>query len=197
VAGGLLCFFSRKERARKRDSLQTENYPPSQIPSQHKMEEMGPPRRTTQARPLSTFAPDYARQYQQEVSRSSHVQPPPYLPTYDPSRYQPIRPTSMVGNNFNYVHTQDNYNNPPPGPPSRLSDVHYFNNTSLSTSRPLSIAVQPAMGPTVPVAPRPRRQGGSEGRERSASEPMLSAQPVDLRTKQPKPVLSRLITNFR
>jgi hypothetical protein len=119
------------------------------------------------------------------------------LPTYDPSQYQPIRPTSMVGDMHNYAY----YPNPPiphPGPSSRLSAVHY--DPRLSTYRPVSV-VEPAIGPVAvaaaprPRQPKPRPPRQDVRRERSFSEPLLSGQPAG--PKQPKPVLSRLITNFR
>jgi hypothetical protein len=204
VAGSLLYLFSRKERARRRNA-QSEDFSPIQPPPAYKVEELGSPRGLhPQPRPLSSFAPDYARQtqynqHQQHLSRPSSEQPPPYptLPTYDPSRYQPIRPTSVVGDTNAYTYAYNPATQP--GPSSRLSAVHY-SDARLSTSRPLSIADQPPMGPRVPAASRPKRQPPpevrQEGRERSVSEPMLSAQAAP-RPKQPKPVLSRLITNFR
>lgn len=202
VTGSLLYLFSRKERARRRNAQQ-EEYSPVQPPPAYKIEGTGVTRNIARSpRPLSTFAPDYSRQaqynhqYQQQLSRSSCEQPPPYptIPTYDPSQYQPIRPTSMVLD----MHTYANYShplNPPPGPSSRLSAVHY-GDARLSTYRPVE---QAPMGLPYPVAPRPLgNQDPREGRERSFSEPMLSGQPAETKgTKQPKPVLSRLITNFR
>lgn len=201
VAGGLLYLFSRKERARRRNAQQ-EEYSPIQPPPAYKMERASSTRTITpQPRPLSTFAPDYSRQaqynhqYQQQLSRSSSEQPPPYptIPTYDPSQYQPIRPTSMVVDMRAYA----NYShplNPHPGPSSRLSAVHY-GDARLST---YPAAGQVPMALPYPVAPRPSaNQDNREGRERSFSEPMLSGQPAETKgTKQPKPVLSRLITNF-
>ncbi|CAI7639517.1 unnamed protein product [Penicillium discolor] len=219
MAGSLLYLFSRKERARRRNAQQSEDFSPLEPPPAYKTDELGTPRGLhSQPRPLSTFAPDYSRQaqhaqqYQQQLSRPSYDQPPVYptLPTYDPSRYQPIPPTSMVGdiNAHTYTYNSTNHANPHPGPSSRLSAVHY-SDARLATSRPVSMADHgPPIGPVavpnrsrqqaaMPPPPEPNRQerrDRRDRRERSASEPMLSAQTVP---KQPKPVLSRLITNFR
>ncbi|KAJ5964343.1 uncharacterized protein N7479_004219 [Penicillium vulpinum] len=216
MAGSLLYLFSRKERARRRNAHQ-EDFSPLEPPPAYKTDELGTPRGLhSQPRPLSSFAPDYSRQaqyaqqYQQQLSRPSYEQPPSYptLPAYDPSRYQPIRPTSMVGDINAHTHTYNpaNHANPHPGPSSRLSAVHY-GDARLATSRPVSMAEYgPPIGP-VPVPTSSRRQATiqpppeqntrqerRDRRERSASESMLSAQAAP---KQPKPVLSRLITNFR
>ncbi|KAJ5498110.1 hypothetical protein N7453_007161 [Penicillium expansum] len=220
MAGGLLYLFSRKERARRRNAQQSEDFSPLDPPPAYKTDELGTPRGLhSQPRPLSSFAPDYSRQaqhaqqYQQQLSRPSYDQPPSYptLPTYDPSRYQPIRPTSMVGdiNAHTYTYNPTNHANPHPGPSSRLSAVHY-SDARLATSRPVSmtdhgppigpVAVpnrsrqQAAMPPPPEQHTRQERRHRRDRRERSASEPTLPAQAVP---KQPKPVLSRLITNFR
>ncbi|KAJ5206925.1 hypothetical protein N7491_002445 [Penicillium cf. griseofulvum] len=214
MAGGLLYLFSRKERARRRNAQQSEDFSPLEPPPAYKTNEIRTPRNLhSQPRPLSSFAPDYSRQvqhaeqYQQQLSRPSYEQPPPYptLPTYDPSRYQPIRPTSMVGdiNAHTYTYNPTNHATLYPGPSSRLSAVHY-GDARLATSRPVSMAdYGPPMALAVPTRPRHQaaipppeqnRQEGRDRRERSASEPMLSVQATP---KQPKPVLSRLITNFR
>ncbi|KAJ5572065.1 hypothetical protein N7535_005725 [Penicillium sp. DV-2018c] len=231
---GLLYLFSRKERARRRTAQQPEpeEFSPLEPPPAYKTDELGPGTSRAlhpQPRPLSSFAPDINRQSQRQYqyqhqrhTRSSYDQPPPYptqrtLPTYDPSRYQPVRPTSMAGdiNAFPYAYHPAQPVNPHPhphahpGPSSRLSVFHY-SDARLANPRPLSMA-EPGrpMGSgsvAVPVAPRPRcqtamppppepnaRQERRERRERSASEPMLS----QAGPKRPKPVLSRLITNFR
>ncbi|KAJ5170383.1 uncharacterized protein N7500_003166 [Penicillium coprophilum] len=213
MTGSLLYLFSRKERARRRNAQQSEEFSPLEPPPAYKTDELGRPRGLhSQPRPLSSFAPDYSRQaqhaqqYQQQLSRPSYEQPPPYptLPTYDPSRYQPIRPTSMVGDINAHTYTYNPAHvNPHPGPSSRLSAVHY-SDARLATSRPVSMAdYGTPIGVVVPTRPRhqaaipspePNRQERRDKRERSASEPMLSAQAAP---KQPKPVLSRLITNFR
>ncbi|CAI7663456.1 unnamed protein product [Penicillium glandicola] len=220
MAGSLLYLFSRKERARRRNAQQSEEFSPLEPPPAYKTDELGTPRGLhPQPRPLSSFAPDYSRQaqhaqqYQQQLSRPSYDQPPAYptLPTYDPSRYQPIRPTSMVGDTNAHIYTYNpaNHANPQPGPSSRLSAVHY-SDARLASSRPVSMADHgPPIGPVaIPtsglrhqavIPPPPEQNTGQERRdrrdrrERSASEPMISAQAP----KQPKPVLSRLITNFR
>ncbi|CAG8948187.1 unnamed protein product [Penicillium salamii] len=210
MAGSLLYLFSRKERARRRNA---QEFSPVQPPPAYK-EELGSPRNLQhQPRPLSSFAPDYSRQAQyhhhhhHQLSRNE--QPPPYptLPTYDPSQYQPIRPTSMVGDMRTYYQ---------PGPSSRLSAVHY-SDARLSTYHPVSLAdpgpVRPDNAGSRDIREirniqnvrdnqdnqhshhQDRGRGREiEGRERSHSEPMLSGQPAP---KPPKPVLSRLITNFR
>ena len=113
----------------------------------------------------------------------------------------------MVGdiNAHTYTYNPTNHANPHPGPSSRLSAVHY-GDARLATSRPVSMAdYGPPIGPVavpnrsrqqaaMPPPPEPNRQERRDGRERSASEPMPSGQTIP---KQPKPVLSRLITNFR
>ncbi|KAJ5757954.1 uncharacterized protein N7511_006648 [Penicillium nucicola] len=219
MSGTLLYLFSRKERARRRNALaqEVETFSPLQPPPAYKVDDLRAPRpHSAHPRPLSSFAPDLSRHDQ--FPRASYEQPPPYLnlPTYDPSRYQSSHPLSNELNAHPHP-TAYPYSNQPmphpqgPGPSSRLSAVHYNNDArpSLSLSRPLSMVGQvppgPGAGPvSVPAAvPRPRRQTGmpppperprQEGRERSVSEPML-LQPAGPR--RPKPVLSRLITNFR
>jgi hypothetical protein len=213
VAGSLLYLFSRKERARRRDAQQSDNFSPLEPPPAYKTDELGTSRGLhSQPRPLSSFAPDYSRQalhaqqYQQQLSRPSYDQPPAYptLPTYDPSRYQPIRPTSMAGdiNAHTYTYSPANHANPHPGPSSRLSAVHY-SDARLATSRPVSMVGHgPIAAPTrsrhqaaLPPPPEQNsRQERRDRRERSVSEPMPSGQAAP---KRPKPVLSRLITNFR
>ncbi|KAJ5788467.1 hypothetical protein N7457_003457 [Penicillium paradoxum] len=206
---GLLYLFSRKERARRRNAHQTEDFSPLEPPPAYKTDELGTPRGLhSQPRPLSSFAPDYSRQaqnqyqYQQHLGRTSCEQPPAYptLPTYDPSRYQPVRPTSLDINAFPYAHPTNPANPHPPS--SRLSAVHY-SDARLANPQPSMVDHGPPIA--LPVASRPRRQTAMppppqhsarqhrETRERSASEPTPSAQAP----RQPKPVLSRLITNFR
>ncbi|EKV04318.1 hypothetical protein Pdw03_2625 [Penicillium digitatum] len=219
MAGSLLYLFSRKERARRRNARQSEKGSPLPPPPAYKAELDTSRGLHSQPRPLSSFAPDYSRQaqhveqYQHQLSRPSYDQPPAYptLPTYDPSRYQPIRPISMVGerNAHPYTYNPTNHANPHPGPSSRLSAVHY-SDARLATSRPISMAdYGPPIGPVaglnssrhragIPPPPeqntRQDRRDRRVGRERSASEPTPTAQAVP---KKPKPVLSRLITNFR
>ncbi|CAG7923767.1 unnamed protein product [Penicillium olsonii] len=175
MAGSLLYLFSRKERARRRNAQDSPVHPPAY------KEELSSPR-SVQPRPLSSFAPDYSRQASQ-LSRNE--QPPPYptLPMYDPSQYQPIRPTSMVGDSRTYYQ---------PGPSSRLSAVHYDHR--LSTYHSMSLTGSPHVNANTREAREETREREPEhqGRERSRSEPLLGPKP-----KPPKPVLSRLITNFR
>ncbi|KAJ5308941.1 hypothetical protein PENANT_c020G10424 [Penicillium antarcticum] len=218
MSGTLLYLFSRKERARRRNALaqEVEAFSPLQPPPAYKVDDLRAPRgpHSAQPRPLSSFAPDFSRHDQ--FPRASYEQPPPY-PTYDPSRYQPNHPLSNELNAHPHPHAYTYPNQPipvpagqgqGPGPSSRLSAVHYHDaRQSLSLSRPLSVVGQvppgPGVGPVPAAVPRPRRQTGmpppperprQEGRERSVSEPTL-LQPAGPR--RPKPVLSRLITNFR
>ena len=213
VTGSLLYLFSRKERARRRNALaqEVEAFSPLQPPPAYKVDDLRAPRgpHSAHPRPLSSFAPDFSRQ-EHQFPRASYEQPPPYpsLPTYDPSRYQPTRPMPTEFNPHPHPYTYHNQPIPTPqGPSSRLSAVHYNDaRQSLSLSRPLSMVgqVPPGPGPVPAAVPRPRRQTAmppppeqrprQEGRERSVSEPML-LQPAGPR--RPKPVLSRLITNFR
>ncbi|CAG8115889.1 unnamed protein product [Penicillium nalgiovense] len=216
IAGSLLYLFSRKERARRRNAQQSDDFSPLEPPPAYKTDELGTSRGPhSQPRPLSSFAPDYSRQaqhaqqYQQHLSRPSYDQPPAYptLPTYDPSRYQPIRPTSMAAdiNAHTYTYNPANHANPHPGPSSRLSAVHY-SDSRLATSRPVSMVGHgPPIGSVaastrskhqtaMPPPPEQNTRQRRDRRERSVSEPMPSGQAAP---KQPKPVLSRLITNFR
>jgi hypothetical protein len=222
VTGSLLYLFSRKERARRRNALaqEVEAFSPLQPPPAYKVDDLRAPRgpHSAHPRPLSSFAPDFSRQDQ--IPRASYEHPPPYptLPTYDPSRYQPSRHISATEINAHpHPHPHSRLSAFPsqsipvpqgPAPSSRLSAVHYNDaRQSMTLSRPSSMVGQVPPGPgsvSVPAAvPRPRRQTGmpppperprQEGRERSVSEPML-LQPAGPR--RPKPVLSRLITNFR
>ncbi|KAJ6080141.1 hypothetical protein N7467_009894 [Penicillium canescens] len=213
MTGSLLYLFSRKERARRRNALaqEAEAFSPLQPPPAYKVDDLRAPRgpHSAHPRPLSSFAPDFNRQ-EHQFPRASYEQPPPYptLPTYDPSRYQPTRPIPTELNPHPHPYTYPNQPIPTPqGRSSRLSAVHYNDaRQSLSLSRPLSMVgqVPPGPGPVPAAVPRPRRQTAmppppeqrprQEGRERSVSEPML-LQPAGPR--RPKPVLSRLITNFR
>ncbi|OQE87062.1 hypothetical protein PENNAL_c0020G07334 [Penicillium nalgiovense] len=213
IAGSLI-FLAK--RARRRNAQQSDDFSPLEPPPAYKTDELGTSRGPhSQPRPLSSFAPDYSRQaqhaqqYQQHLSRPSYDQPPAYptLPTYDPSRYQPIRPTSMAAdiNAHTYTYNPANHANPHPGPSSRLSAVHY-SDSRLATSRPVSMVGHgPPIGsvaaPTrskhqtaMPPPPEQNTRQRRDRRERSVSEPMPSGQAAP---KQPKPVLSRLITNFR
>lgn len=195
MTGSLLYLFSREERARRRDARRNGLSP--QLPPK---DELVSPR--MRQRPLSSFAPDLGRsaqrhQYQEPVS--GHEQPlHPTLPTYDPSQYQPSRPTSMVDPRV-YSHWIQPINPVNPlnysGPSSQLSAVHY--DSRLSIGRPVSMPY-PSPPERIHKEPKPGQRITSsvrEGRERSLSEP----NPLDqaARPKQSKPVLSRLITNFR
>jgi hypothetical protein len=187
VTGGFLYLFSRKERA-KRKQQQAER-PPVPPAYRSNYEASGP--RSAHPRPLSTFAPDYSHYY----SRASMDQPP--LPTYDPSKYQPVRPTS--------THSADllsSYGYPNPRQPSRLNEVHYNDaRSSIYQPPPPNLpsharrqSVMPM--PSYPTASAERSSKSGDGRERSHSEPMLSAPQGARGPKRAKPVLSRLITNF-
>jgi len=119
----------------------------------------------------------------------------PSLPTYDPSKYQPIRPISTPNADpyTSYMSSR--------GQPSRLNNVHYNDGRSsiqrtadrqatYSTSTARRQSAMPYQARASESRSRP-----AEGRERSASEPM----PLQENTRgqrRPKPVLSRLITNF-
>ncbi|KAJ5579873.1 uncharacterized protein N7459_005858 [Penicillium hispanicum] len=219
VVSGLLHFFSRKERAKRKQ--QAEQRPVAlQVPSAYKPDFYEAPAgsRSAYPRPLSSFAPDYRQsqyyppsQHPQLPRASVDARPPQYptLPTYDPSKYQPIRAPSTPGADLpSYLHP------PARAPSSRLSAVHY--NARLSIYQP-SVADRPfappmpretvashartrsvmPSRPSVSVEQHPPRPG--EGRERSISEPMpMPAGPIQgtRGSSRAKPVLSRLITNF-
>lgn len=188
---GLLYLFSKKERA-KRKNQQAERAAEVQVPPAYsRRNNYYDPPRSAHPRPLSSFAPDH-RQLQY-LPRASMDQPS--LPTYDPSKYQPIRPISTPSANPSYASYMSSR-----GQPSRLSNVHYNDGRSSiqRTADPsghstLTARRQSAL-PFRAHASEPRPRPG-EGRERSASEPM----PLQEGTRGPrrsKPVLSRLITNF-
>lgn len=190
MTGGLLYLFSRKERA-KRKQQQAERPP---VPPAYKPNYEATAPRSAHPRPLSTFAPDYSHYHY--APRASMDQPP--LPTYDPSKYQPIRPTS--------THSADllsSYGYPNPrGQPSRSSEVHY-NDARSSIYQPPPPQNLPSHArrqttmpkPSYPTASAERSSRSGDGRERSHSEPMLSAAGAR-GPKRAKPVLSRIITNF-
>jgi len=193
VTGGLLYLFSRKERAkRKQQRAERLPVPPAYKPNYY--EALSGPR-SAHPRPLSTFAPDYSHYHY--APRASMDQPP--LPTYDPSKYQPIRPTS--------THSADllsSYGYPDPnGQSCRLREVHY-NNARSSTYQPPPPQGLPSHARRQSAMPMPSYSTASterstrlgDGRERSHSEPMLSTPQGARRPKRAKPVLSRLITNF-
>jgi hypothetical protein len=190
---GLLYLFSKKERA-KRKNQQAERAAEVQVPPAYsRRNNYHDHPRSAHPRPLSSFAPDYRQS--QYLPRASMDQPS--LPTYDPSKYQPIRPISTSSAD---PHTS--YNMPSRVQPSRLSNVHYNDGRS-------SITIQRTADQSGYSTLNARRQSGmpfqahvsesrsrpGEGRERSASEPM----PLQGGTRGPrraKPVLSRLVTNF-
>ncbi|KAJ6104514.1 hypothetical protein N7523_010834 [Penicillium sp. IBT 18751x] len=194
VTGGLLYLFSRKERAKRKQAQQAEQppVPPAYRANYHEAPN-GP--RSAHPRPLSTFAPDYSHYHY--APRASMDQPP--LPTYDPSKYQPIRPTST---NSADLLSSYGYANPR-GQPSRLSEVHY-NDARSSIYQPAPPQSLPAHArrqstlplPLYPTASAERSSRSGDGRERSYSEPRLSASQAARGPKRAKPVLSRLITNF-
>ncbi|KAJ5175203.1 uncharacterized protein N7482_001080 [Penicillium canariense] len=148
--------------------------------------------------------------YPQQLPRASFDSPPRYpaLPTYDPSRYQPIGPSlTPTADRFSFNH-------PNARGQTRLSEVHY------PDARPLSIYQPPPVPDLAPAPPIPqgrathartksirpfpaaasagqRSFGPGEGRERSISEPMPAGPAQGSRgSRRPKPVLSRLVTNF-
>lgn len=151
--------------------------------------------RSALPRPLSTFAPDYSHYHY--APRASMDQPP--LPTYDPSKYQPIRPTSTHSadliSSYGYPNTR--------GQPSRLSEVHY-NDARSSIYQPPPPQNLPSHArrqstmpmPSYPTVSAERSFRSGDGRERSHSEPMVSAPQGARGPKRAKPVLSRLVTNF-
>ncbi|KAI2792335.1 hypothetical protein POX_b02372 [Penicillium oxalicum] len=143
----------------------------------------------------------------------------PALPTYDPSKYPPIQPsgTDSTADRFAWNPLQSHGYPPGQGQSSRLSEVHYHD------ARPSSMYVHPPRIPNgsaaLPVPqhravaqvrnqpPIPSLRHGSmehhraarpgDGRERSLSEPMpVGIAPSHRGPRRPKPVLSRLITNF-
>lgn len=155
----------------------------------------------------------HLNQHPQQLPRASFDVPRyPALPTYDPSKYQPIRPSlTPTADRFAFHYPNGR------GQTSRLSEVHY------NDARPSSIYFQPPPAPDLSSAPpmpqaqrrmaahartqsimpvtsgaladqRPSRSG--DGRERSVSEPMPAGSGQGRGPRRPKPKLSRLITNF-
>ncbi|KAJ5090637.1 hypothetical protein N7532_009321 [Penicillium argentinense] len=210
---GLLYLFSKKERAKRKNQGRAPETPDVPPAYRRSIESHMP--RSAHPRPLSSFAPDYRQS--QYLPRASMDQ---RLPTYDPSKYQPqpSRPISVPGADLSYSSASgygygptgnglipaSGYGPPARAQPSRLSNVHYTDGRS-------SIPYQPADHSTssnwhahsrrqsaMPFAPN--SVGGvraREGRERSASEPLLQDPAASTRgSRRPKPVLSRLITNF-
>lgn len=153
----------------------------------------------------------HLNQHPQQLSRASFDVPRyPALPTYDPSKYQPIRPSlTPTADRFAFHYPNAR------GQTSRLSEVHY------NDARPSSMYFQPPPAPDLSSAPpMPQRRmaahartqsimpvtsGASaeqrssrsgDGRERSVSEPMPAGAGQGRGPRRPKPKLSRLITNF-
>ncbi|KAJ5731318.1 uncharacterized protein N7483_005826 [Penicillium malachiteum] len=219
VTGGFLNRFSRKERAKRKQQQEEQQHPQPhlRVPPAYKADLYdgslnGP--RSAHPRPLSSFAPDLSRQthahYPQQLPRASCDQPP--LPTYDPSKYQPMpmRPMSIPSSDLLYTNQYAS------GQSSHLSAVHYQNarssiyqphpapRTEYSAPRlpPYESVASARRQSTMPFPSRSttsaQQRLRSEARERSHSEPM-PAGPVDsqgTRGRRQKPVLSRLITNF-
>ncbi|KAJ5895169.1 hypothetical protein N7495_006860 [Penicillium taxi] len=216
-------LLSRKERAKRKQARETES--PSQIlvPPAYKTglyetpTSRGP--RSVHPRPISSFAPDHSRQshyqsyYQQQLPRASSEIPSHYpaLPTYDPSKYQPVRSVSNPHTESFSSHIYPSSR----GQSSRLSEVQY-NDSRASAYHPTPPMRDQYSIPKIPreslAASDVRRQtmmppwyGASmhhvsrsgEGRERSYSEPVhLDPAQSTRGPGRPKPVLSRLITNF-
>lgn len=194
MTGGFLYLFSRKERAKRKQAQQAEQAPvPPAYRTNYYEAPNGP--RSAYPRPLSTFAPDYSHYHY--APRASMDQPP--LPMYDPSKYQPIRPTST---NSADILSPNGYANAR-AQPSRLREVHY-NDARSSIYQPPPTQNMPSHArqqstlpqPFYPTASAERSSRSGDGRERSYSEPMLSAPQGARGPKRAKPVLSRLITNF-
>jgi hypothetical protein len=121
----------------------------------------------------------------------------PSLPTYDPSKYQPIRPISTPSADPYASYTTSTSR----GQPSRLSNVHYNDGrSSITIQRTADQSGYSTSGARrqsampFPAHVSESRSRSGEGRERSASEPM--PQQGTRGPRRAKPVLSRLITNF-
>ncbi|KAJ5659355.1 hypothetical protein N7507_005806 [Penicillium longicatenatum] len=211
VTGGFLHLFSRKERAKRKQLAaqhqhQHQNQQQQQsylhVPPAYKADlYVAPGPRSAHPRPLSSFAPDLSRHDHYPLPRRSCDQPP--LPTYDPSKYQPIRPTSIPSD---LLHAQVGQSQS-----SHLSAAHYHNRNSIYQPAP---APDPYSAPRIPresvasarrqtAMPIPSRPAASleqrvrsEARERSRSEPMPADPDGQGNRRRQKPVLSRLITNF-
>lgn len=220
VANALRYLFSRKEREERKQARRSipQVPPPAYRPDFYDTPSSAVPR-STHPRPLSSFALDYSRQCQdgtQQRPRASLDHPPPYqaLPAYDPSRYQPIRPTSIYGADQFSPYTDYNQSHCR-GQSSRLSAVHYtearssiyqpppsrsglYSVSTVPREHGVSHARRQSAMPTRHAGSAERRSSHSgEGRERSASEPVQgTGQTARGGAKKAKPVLSRLITNF-
>lgn len=197
MSGSLRYLFSRKERARRKQQTERERFTPLQVPPAYKADIYEVPNgpRSAHPRPLSSFAPDFSRQHEPRAS-ADHARYPA-LPTYDPSKYQPIRPTSTASADLlaSYAHPESQS-----GRSSRLSAVHYHD-ARHSVYQPVpdqySVPTHTRQASAMPSRPAvTERSARGEGRERSASEPMPAALTQGKGPRRPKPVLSRLITNF-
>lgn len=189
--------------------MERERLVPLQVPPAYKADIYEVPNgpRSAHPRPLSSFAPDFSRHQDHRPRASVDHARYPALPTYDPSKYQPIRPTSTASADLltSYV-----YPNPQGGGSSRLSAVHY-NDVRQSMYQPSvadqysppmpreTVASHARQTPAMPFRPTLAEQRSSrsgEGRERSVSEPMPAALMQGKGPRRAKPVLSRLVTNF-
>ncbi|KAJ5675556.1 hypothetical protein N7462_008453 [Penicillium macrosclerotiorum] len=222
VTGSLRHLFSRKERAKRKEPQQQLDPGPVPIPQPYKNyyhASNGPRSAYPHTRTLSSFAPDPSRQtvypypYQ---SRASTEHPPPYLPTYDPSKLSPIRPcltpqTDRFSHPFTAIGSQ---------PSSHLSAMQYPDPRHLSLhQQPPPVQPDPHAPPYMMMMMRPPAYDWrhtpmpfppgvmtdqypsslTDGRERSISDPMPprpAPEPDRQGSRRPKPVLSRLVTNF-
>ncbi|KAJ6106860.1 hypothetical protein N7512_010377 [Penicillium capsulatum] len=208
MTGSLFYLFSRKERARRKQ-IQSERPAPLPVPPAYKADIYTVPNgpRSALPRPLSSFAPDFSRQQDYQPRASVDHARYPALPTYDPSKYQPIRPTSTASADLltSYAHP-----NAPSGRSSRLSAAHY-NDVRQSVYQPSKVdqysppmprerlashARQTSAMPSRPTVTERHSSRSGEGSERSVSEPMPAAGLQHKGPRRGKPVLSRLITNF-
>lgn len=149
--------------------------------------------------------------YQYQVSRDIEEQPPAYethaIPVYDPSRYhqqqqqychqQYFRPASALTINSGYLHHLTNEPAHAPRPSSQLSAP--FRGYRHTTQGGLGVEMRSSLG--VPDHRQTRRvvsglNSSSSGpvgmNDTSNNGPATGTRPP----RKPKPVLSRLITNF-
>ncbi|KAJ6167957.1 hypothetical protein N7497_000800 [Penicillium chrysogenum] len=162
-----------------------------------------PSRRTTVARP-STHNNTNSNSLALHTINPQHTPHCQHMIHHDTNLFG-LHPWGGDINAHTHTYNPSNHANPHPGPSSRLSAVHY-SDARLSTSRPVSMVghgllIGPVAAPTrsrhqaaMPPPPEQNsRQERRDRRERSVSEPIPSGQAAP---KRPKPVLSRLITNF-
>lgn len=139
----------------------------------------------TPARPATVSIPS---SYQCQVSRDIEEQPPAYdapsIPVYDPSRYQQqqqqLRPTSTQTINSGYL--------------------HYLTGDTMYGQRSSQLSV-PFQGHRHTIQSMPRSHIGGQVSGTGLPESNSSSVPQDGNNgtrppRKPKPVLSRLITNF-